>query len=112
MRRKSFSSLGFERHHKTTRRERFLSEMEVVVPWAAVSALIEPHYPPRERGRPPIKVERMLRIHFLQLWYNLSDPAMEEALYDRSSFQQFIGIDGFTMPPPDETSICRFRHFS
>jgi IS5 family transposase len=79
MRRKSFSSLGFERHHKTTRRERFLREMEVVVPWAAVSALIEPHYPPRERGRPPIKVERMLRIHFLQHRFNMSDWHAEDS---------------------------------
>lgn len=85
MRRKSFSSLGFERHHKTTRRERFLSEMEVVVPWAAVSALIEPHYPPRERGRPPIKVERMLRIHFLQHRFNMSDLHAEDSEDQKAS---------------------------
>ena len=72
MRQKSFSSLGFDRHHKQTRRERFLAEMEIVVPWAALSALIEPHYPSGERGRPPIGIERMLRIYFLQQWFNMS----------------------------------------
>jgi IS5 family transposase len=61
MRQKSFSSLGFDRHHKTALRERFLAEMEIVVPWAALSGLIEPHYPSGERGRPPIGIERMLR---------------------------------------------------
>ena len=63
MQQRSFSSLGFDRHHKQTRRERFLAEMEMVVPWAALSALIEPHYPSGERGRPPIGIERMLRIY-------------------------------------------------
>ena len=78
MRQKSFSSLGFDRHHKQTRRERFLAEMEIMVPWDALSALIEPHYPPGERGRPPIGIERMLRIYFLQQWFNMSDPQAED----------------------------------
>ena len=76
---------GFEKHRKTTRRDVFLAEMDRVVPWASLVAVIEPHYPkPREDGggRPPVGLERMLRIHFLQQWYALSDPAAEEALYD------------------------------
>jgi len=89
----------------------FLKEMEDAIPWHELLNALKPHYKTGEGGRPPHPLERMLRIHFLQLWYNLSDPAMEEALYDRTSFQQFIGLDGFTMTPPDETAICRFRHF-
>ena len=71
MRQKTFSSIGFEIHHKKTRRERFLDEMDVVVPWASLSVLIEPHYPLGERGRPPIGIERMLRIYFLQQWFKI-----------------------------------------
>jgi hypothetical protein len=82
MRQKSFSSLGFDRPHKQTRRERFLAEMDAVVPWAALSALIAPHYPSGERGRPPIGIERMLRIYFLQQWFNMSDPQAEDSLHD------------------------------
>ena len=89
----------------------FLKEMEDAIPWHEILNALKPYYKTGEGGRPPHPLERMLRIHFLQLWYNLSDPAVEEALYDRSSFQQFIGLDGFTMIPPDETAICRFRHF-
>ena len=89
----------------------FLKEMEDAIPWHELLNALKPFYKTGEGGRPPHPLERMLRIHFLQLWYNLSDPAVEEALYDRSSFQQFIGLDGFTMIPPDETAICRFRHF-
>ena len=93
MRQPSFSSLSFDRPRKQTRREHFLAEMEIVVPWAALSALIEPHYPSGERGRPPIGIEKMLRIYFLQQWFNLSDPAVEEALYDSISMRRFAGID-------------------
>jgi len=85
MQQKSFSSLGFDRPRKQTRRERFLAEMEIVVPWAALSALIEPHYPAGERGRPPIGIERMLRIYFLQQWFNMSDPQAEDSLYDSAA---------------------------
>lgn len=74
---------GFEKHRKVTRREQFLAEMDAVVPWAKLVALTEPHYPKGEGpGRPPVGLERMLRIHFLQHWFNLCDPAVEEALYD------------------------------
>ena len=104
---------GFEKHRKTTRRDVFLAEMDRVVPWASLVAVIEPHYPkPREDGggRPPVGLERMLRIHFLQQWYALSDPAAEEALYDSQSMRRFVGIDLGHERVPDETTLCKFRH--
>jgi hypothetical protein len=88
----------------------FLAEMERVVPWAALCALIEPVYPKPGNGRPPVGVERMLRIYFLQQWFNLSDPAVEEALYDLLAKRRFVGIDLGHEPVPDETTVCRFRH--
>lgn len=94
---------------KELRVEKFLGEMDVVVPWHNLVKAIKPHYK-SECGRPPYNLELMLRIHFLQLWHNLSDPAMEEALYDRMSFQKFLGFDCFGGTIPDESSICRFRH--
>jgi len=101
---------GFERYSKKTRRAQFLEEMEQVVPWAKLCALIEPHYPKPGNGRPPVGVERMLRIYFLQQWFNLSDPAVEEALYDSVVMRQFVGIDLGREPVPDETTVCKFRH--
>ena len=101
---------GFERYTKKTRRQVFLEEMEQVVPWREVCALIEPHYPKPGNGRPPVGVERMLRIYFLQQWFNLSDPAVEEALYDSPVMRQFVGIDLGQEPAPDETTVCKFRH--
>src|SRR5262249_39151443 len=80
------------------------------VPWAALCALIEPIYPKPGNGRPPVGVERMLRIYFLQQWFNLSDPAVEEALYDSAAMRRFAGIDLGREPVPDETTVCRFRH--
>jgi transposase, IS5 family len=110
----TFSALGaatgFELHAKTTRRAVFLEEMDKVVPWARLCALIEPCYPKPGNGRPPIPLERMLRIYFLQQWFNLSDPAAEEALYDSLAMRQFAGIDLGAEPAPDETTLCRFRH--
>lgn len=103
---------GFERHRKTTRRDVFLSEMDKVVPWTELCACIEPFYPKArpQGGRQPIGLERMLRIHFLQQWYALSDPAMEEALYDSQAMRRFVGIDLGQEGAPDETTICKFRH--
>src|SRR6266436_237484 len=95
---------------KITKRERFLAEMNAVIPWAALLALIAPHYPKPGRGRPPMPLDRMLRIYFLQQWFNLSDPAAEEALYDSLAMRQFVGIDLGREPAPDETTILRFRH--
>lgn len=101
---------GFERYSKKTRRAEFLEEMEQVVPWKKLCALIEPHYPRAGNGRPPVGVERMLRMYFLQQWFNLSDPAVEEALYDSAVMRGFVGIDLGREPVPDETTICKFRH--
>jgi transposase, IS5 family len=101
---------GFERYTKKTRRAMFLEEMEQVVPWAKLCALIEPHYPKPGNGRRPKELEQMLRIYFLQQWFNLSDPAVEEALYDSATLRQFVGIDLGSEPVPDETTVCKFRH--
>jgi IS5 family transposase len=101
---------GFERYTKKTRRALFLEEMEQVVPWGELGALIEPYYPKAGNGRPPVGVERMLRIYFLQQWFNLSDPAVEEALYDSVVLRRFVGIDLGREPVPDETTVCKFRH--
>lgn len=101
---------GFERYGKTTRRAAFLADMERVVPWAQLCALIEPVYPKAGNGRPPVGLERMLRIYFLQHWFNLSDPGVEEALYDSNAMRQFVGIDLGREAAPDETTVCRFRH--
>ena len=84
---------GFEQPRKPTRREEFLQTMDAIVPWAALCQVIEPHYPKAGNGRPPIGLERMLRIHFLQHWFNLADLACEQALYDSASLRRFVGID-------------------
>jgi IS5 family transposase len=110
MRQKTFSSIGFEVHHKQTRREKFLADMDTVVPWVSLCALIEPHYPSGERGRPPIGIDRMLRIDFLQQWFNISDPQAEDSLYDSVAMRNFVGIDLGREAAPDETTICKFRH--
>lgn len=103
---------GFEKHRKSTRRDVFLAEMEQVVPWKALCMRIEPVYPKGQAsgGRRPIGLERMLRIHFLQQWYGLSDPAVEEALYDSRAMRKFVGIDLGREAAPDETTVCKFRH--
>ena len=108
MKQLTFSSTGFERYGKTTRRAAFLSEMERVVPWADMCALIAPSYPKPGNGRPPVGLERMLRIYFLQQWFNLSDPGVEEALYNSATMRDFARIDLGREPAPDETTICRF----
>jgi len=110
MKQLTLATVGFERYTKTTRRAVFLAEMERVVPWSALCALIEPFHPKPGNGRPPAGVERMLRIYFLQQWFNLSDPAVEETLYDSSAMRGFVGIDLGREPVPDETTVCRFRH--
>lgn len=107
----TFAESEFEAYRKTTRREQFLAEMDRVVPWQELCALVEPVYPKSEGpGRPTIGLERMLRIHFLQHWYDLSDPAVEEALYDSNAMRRFAGIDLGRQAAPDETTVCKFRH--
>ncbi len=110
MKQMTLSTSGFDRYTKTTRRAAFLAEMDRVVPWSELCALIEPFYPKASNGRPPIGLERMLRIYFLQQWFNLSDPAVEEALYDSLAMRSFVGIDLGREPVPDETTACKFRH--
>jgi len=99
----------FENYRKPTRRDEFLKTMEAIVPWSALSEVIEPHYPKAGNGRPPIGLERMLRIHFIQHWFNLADLACEEALYDSASLRRFVGIDLGREPVPDSTTITKFR---
>ena len=107
----TFAEAGFEKYRKPTRREEFLAQMNTVMPWEKLRALIEPAYPAGDgAGRPLVGLERMLRIHFLQHWFNLSDPAVEEALYDSRAMREFVGIDLGREPAPDETTICKFRH--
>lgn len=106
----SFADAEFECHAKVTKRAKFLEGMEHIVPWQRLCKLVEPYYPKGEGGRPPIRLELMLRIHFLQQWYDLSDPAAEEALYDVVSMRRFAGVDLGNAPVPDETTICKFRH--
>jgi IS5 family transposase len=104
------TSLALGQSNKPTRRRVFLLEMERVVPWSELEALIAPHCPEGRRGRPPFNVEAMLRIHFMQQWFNLSDPAMEEALHDVPLFRDFAGLGGWADRLPDESTILRFRH--
>jgi IS5 family transposase len=106
----TMASTGFEKYTKVTRRAQFLAEMDRVVPWRELCTRIESVYPKPGNGRPPIGIERMLRISFLQHWFNLSDPAVEEALYDSPVMRAFVGIDLGREPAPDETTVCKFRH--
>ncbi len=110
MRQRTLSG-GFDKYQKKTRKQQFLEEMDAIIPWQELAGAIEPFYPkPKGAGRRPVGVERMLRIHLLQHWFNLSDPAAEEALYDSQALRDFVGIDLGREPAPDETTICKFRH--
>lgn len=111
MRQQTLADESFERFRKPTRRDQFLAEMDEIIPWRNLCKVIKPFYPqPKGAGRPPVGLERMLRIHFLQHWFNLSDPAVEEALYDSRAMRRFVGIDLCREPAPDETTVCYFRH--
>ncbi len=106
----SFSDAEYAGKRKQTRRERFLAEMEQVVPWAGLLVLIEPFYPKAGNGRPPYPLETMLRIHLLQNWFALSDPSMEEALYEITSLRQFAQLSLTQGSIPEDTTIMNFRH--
>jgi IS5 family transposase len=106
----TFSHSEFSAKKKTTRREKFLSEMDEVVPWMDLIRLIEPYYPKGERGRPPVGIERMLRLYFLQQWYSLSDELLEETIYDSLAMRIFTGIDLNSEKVPDATTLLKFRH--
>jgi IS5 family transposase len=107
----SFSQVEYAGKKKRTRRDRFLAEMEQVVPWARLIERLRPLYPKGERGRPPIGLERMLRVYFLQQWYGLADEALEDALYDSQALRGFAGIELGRDPVPDATTVLHFRHW-
>ena len=102
MKQTTFASAAWDRKGKVTRRERFLAEMDAVIPWRSILGLIEPHYPKAGNGTQPMPMERMLRIYFMQQWFNLSDPAMEDSLYDSESMRRFAGIELVDDAVPDE----------
>ena len=110
MKRTSFASLAYDSKKKKTRREKFLEEMDQVIPWEELLAAVKKYYPKAGNGRHPMPLEWMLRIYFMQQWYGLSDPAMEDALYDSESMRRFAGIDFGEDMIPDETTILNFRH--
>ena len=109
MKQSSFSDLAYEHKKKRTRKERFLGEMDAILPWQKLLKPVIKHYPKRGNGRPPIPAEVMLRIYFMQQWYGLSDPGMEDSLYDTESMRRFAGVDIEQIP--DESTILQFRHF-
>ena len=105
----SFAQVEFAAKQKVTRRERFLARMEELIPWAKLLAVIEPHYPKGERGRPPLGLERMMRVYFLQQWYGLADEALEDALYDSQALRGFARIELADGGVPDATTLLKFR---
>jgi IS5 family transposase len=110
MRQITLAASGFELVTKRTRKREFLDEMNLVVPWSELVGLIQPHAPAGKTGRPPFAVATMVRIHFMQQWFGLSDPAMEEALHDVPLYREFAGLDAGATRMPDESTILRFRH--
>ena len=107
---RTFASVAWTQKGKVTRRERFLAEMDAVIPWARLIALIAPHYPQAGNGRQPLGLEKMLRIYFLQQWFNLSDPQAEDAIYDSEAMRRFARVELGEDVVPDESTILRFRH--
>ncbi|MGH7676224.1 MAG: IS5 family transposase [Gemmatimonadales bacterium] len=107
---RTFAGLAWSQKGKVTRREQFLAEMDRVIPWAELVALIVPYYPRAGKGRQPLGLEKMLRIYFLQQWFHLSDPQAEDAIYDSESMRRFAGVELSEDVVPDETTILRFRH--
>src|ERR1700683_1705474 len=107
---RTFASIAWNGKGKVTRRERFLAEMDAVIPWPRLVRLIEPHYPKAGHGRQPLGLEKMLRIYFLQQWFNLSDPQAEDAIYDSESMRRFAKVELADDTVPDESTILRFRH--
>ncbi len=106
----TFAGVAYTQKKKQTKRERFLAEMDAVIPWMELLALIAPHYPKAGRGRQPLPMAVLLRVYFLQQWFNLSDPLAEEMLYDSESMRRFAGVELGEDTVPDESTILRFRH--
>ena len=110
MKQETFTDIEYSYRKKKTKREEFLEIMEEIIPWDEWVGVIEPYYPKGKRGRPPMGIEKMLRMYLLQIWFNLSDPATEDAIYDSYAMRKFTGIDFMTETVPDETTLCKFRH--
>ncbi len=111
MRQTTLASQGsFEKYGRKSKREQFLENMNAIVPWRDLLELIEPHYPTAGNGRQPVGLSIMLRVYFLQQWFHLSDPGVEEALYESPVLRRFAGVDLVSAPAPDETTVLRFRH--
>jgi IS5 family transposase len=111
MKQQTFASQSsFEKYGRKSRRELFLDEMDLVVPWAELAALVEPHYPKAGNGRRPVGLSIMLRTYFMQQWFDLSDPGVEEAFYESATLRRFAGVDLGVAPAPYETTVLRFRH--
>ena len=110
MKQETFTDVEYSCRKKKTKREEFLEIMDEIIPWDEWVRVIEPYYPSGKRGRPPMGIEKMLRMYLLQIWFNLSDPATEDAIYDSYAMRRFTGIDFMTGDVPDETTLCKFRH--
>lgn len=110
MKQETFTDIEYSYRKKKTKREEFLEIMDEIIPWEEWVGVIEPYYPKGKRGRPPMGIEKMLRMYLLQIWFNLSDPATEDAIYDSYAMRKFTGIDFMTESVPDETTLCKFRH--
>ena len=110
MKQETFTDIEYSFRKKKTKREEFLETMDEIIPWDEWVGVIEPYYPSGKRGRPPMGIEKMLRMYLLQIWFDLSDPATEDAIYDSYAMRTFTGIDFMTEAVPDETTLCKFRH--
>lgn len=110
MRQETFTDIEYSFRKKKTKREEFLEIMDEIIPWDEWIDVIKPYYPEGRRGRRPIGIEKMLRMYLLQIWFNLSDPATEDAIYDSYAMRKFTGIDFISEAVPDETTLCKFRH--
>lgn len=110
MKQETFTDMEYSLRKKKTKREEYLETMEEIIPWDEWIKVIEPYYPNGKRGRPPMGIEKMLRMYLLQIWFNLSDPATEDSIYDSYAMRKFTGIDFLKESVPDETTLCKFRH--
>ncbi|MCD7797949.1 MAG: IS5 family transposase [Akkermansiaceae bacterium] len=106
----TFTDIEYSMRKKNTKREEFLEITDEIIPWDEWVSIIEPDYPSGKRGRPPMGIEKMLRMYLLQIWFNLSDPGTEDAIYDSYAMRKFVGINFLSEGVPDETTLCKSRH--